>query len=79
MLSNEGSYITPNDRKQTIRLWKSSNWELLRTIDIIQTNKLVDDYKNIISWSPDGDFLPLVFLVEPSKLEKQKAGNYFKQ
>ncbi len=56
VLSGEGDYITPNGRKQSIWIWDANNWELLRTIDLIQTRKFSDRYKNILSWSPDGIF-----------------------
>ena len=57
-LSSEGNFLTPNGRKQTIRMWNSNNWELLRTIDIIQTENF-SEYKNAIAWSPDGTFFAL--------------------
>ena len=57
-LSSEGNFLVTNGRKQTIRMWNSNNWELLRTIDIFQTEKF-SEYKNAIAWSPDSNFFAL--------------------
>jgi WD40 repeat protein len=55
--SDEGNYIVAGGRKKKIRIWAASNWELLKTVDIVPTNQSkgwATEHKNAIAWSPDG-------------------------
>jgi WD40 repeat protein len=61
-LSSEGNYSIPGERKYKIRIWRSSGWELLETIDIIPTEQRkgnLRNYKDAISWSPDGSIFAI--------------------
>ena len=45
-----------------MRIWRSNDWKLLETIDIIPTELrkgIVYNYKDAISWSPDGRIFAL--------------------
>ena len=61
-LSSEGNYSIPGGRKYKIRIWRSNDWELLETIDIISTEQRkgnVRNYKDAISWSADGSIFAI--------------------
>lgn len=61
-LSSEGNYSIPGERNYKIRIWRSNDWELLDTIDIIPTEQRkgnVRNYKDAISWSSDGSIFAI--------------------
>lgn len=57
-LSSEGSFLTPKERKQIIRIWQSDNWDAVIRVEIFQTEKF-SVYKNAIAWSLDGSIFAI--------------------